>query len=180
MYVQTLPLRRSLLNGAIERATGRVAPTQDTLRGPLTHIEITGRPLHILVAEDNPINRLVVGKMLDRLGVAFEFANNGALALEAVQRTAFDLVLMDCQMPEMDGYEATRSIRALGEITNNFPILALTADVMENERRRCLEVGMDDHLAKPVQLDSLHQMLKTHLGELWELAARHRAINATE
>jgi CheY-like chemotaxis protein len=105
-------------------------------------------PLQILVAEDNQVNQKVVVRVLNKLGYRPEVAANGVEALEALALRDFDVVLMDMQMPEMDGLEATRRIRA-----RNGPrpwIIAMTASAMEEDRRRCLEAGMDDFLSKPV------------------------------
>ncbi len=120
----------------------------------------------ILLVEDNPINQMVAMKMLQKTGLKTESVNNGAEALSMLQEKSFDLVLMDCQMPEMDGFEATREIRkqnikALYE--KHLPIIAMTANVMSGDRERCLEVGMDDYIGKPVQRDKLESVLRKWL-----------------
>ena len=114
-----------------------------------------GSTQHVLVAEDNEINRRVVGGMLKRIGCHVTFAMDGREALQLVEHRDFELVLMDCQMPEMDGFEATRAIRALGDDYAELPILALTANVMAEDREACLAAGMNDFLSKPVKLDML-------------------------
>lgn len=111
----------------------------------------------ILLAEDNAVNQEVTVSMLRLLGCAAEVAGDGRKAVEAVARGGYDLVLMDCQMPGMDGYEATRVIRAAG--TDRIPIVALTANATEGDRNLCLAAGMDDHLAKPFLLSHLGEML---------------------
>jgi CheY-like chemotaxis protein len=111
--------------------------------------------LSVLVAEDNEINRRVLSGMLRRCGCRITFAVDGREAVQMAQQREFDLVLMDCQMPEMDGYEATRRIRALGGPAASLPILALTANVLPSDREACLAAGMDDFLGKPVKLDVL-------------------------
>ncbi|MCA8973334.1 MAG: response regulator [Planctomycetes bacterium] len=111
--------------------------------------------LRVLVAEDNEINRRVLAGMMSRIGCEVTFATDGNEAVEMVKANEFDLVLMDCQMPEMDGFEATRAIRALGGHLAELPIVALTANVMPADREACVEAGMNDFLAKPVKLDVL-------------------------
>lgn len=111
----------------------------------------------ILVAEDNPVNREVAVAFLAKLGYRSSTAGNGVEALEAVKSGGFDLVLMDCEMPVMDGFEATRRIRE--SIHTGIPIIALTANAMQADRDRCLHEGMSDHLAKPVDLHKLADLL---------------------
>ena len=121
----------------------------------------------ILLAEDNPINQMVAQKMLEKLGLKADIANNGAEAVKVLAETAYDLVLMDCQMPEMDGFDATREIRNQGIKALNdkpVPVIAMTANVMSGDRERCLEVGMDDYVGKPVQLDKLEKVLRKWLS----------------
>lgn len=115
------------------------------------------REERILVAEDNATNRAVVLAQLRKLGYRASAAANGAEALAALQGSAYDLVLMDCHMPVMDGFEATRRIRASRQ--PGIPIVALTADAMPDDRERCLGVGMNDYLAKPVDLGRLGAVL---------------------
>ena len=114
----------------------------------------------VLIAEDNPVNQRLVKAMLARLGVDTESANNGAEALEMLHKKRYDAVLMDCQMPVMDGYQASREIRRSQSAgTRHVPIIALTANVMEGDRKKCLDAGMDDYLAKPYSLHDLEKML---------------------
>ncbi|MCK4674536.1 MAG: response regulator [Gammaproteobacteria bacterium] len=120
----------------------------------------------ILLVEDNPINQMVAQKMLEKVGVKPILANNGVEALKLLNEQSFDLVLMDCQMPEMDGFDATREIRKLDIMAlkqQPLPIVAMTANVMSGDRERCLEVGMDDYIGKPVQRDQLASVLNKWL-----------------
>ncbi len=121
---------------------------------------------NILLVEDNPINQMVASKMLQKIGLKAVLANNGVEALDILQQQPFDLVLMDCQMPEMDGFDATREIRKLQIKTKQnqpLPVVAMTANVMSGDKERCLEVGMDDYIGKPVQRDRLESVLKKWL-----------------
>ena len=116
----------------------------------------------VLVVEDNPVNQLVCQAMLARFGLIVEIANNGIEGLQALERNRFDLVLMDCQMPEMDGFTATAAIRQQERESadhRHVPIIALTANAMEGDRARCLAAGMDDYLAKPFTMAQLSEML---------------------
>ncbi len=124
-----------------------------------------GRQRLILVAEDNVVNQLVVTQHLAALGYEVLAVNNGREALQALERTAVDLVLMDCQMPELDGYEATRRIRLGTGESRKVPIVALTAHAMKEELERCLEVGMNDYITKPFRKEALQQKLELWLND---------------
>ena len=102
------------------------------------------------------MSRRVAARMLEMLGCRVDVVGSGIEALEAMDRIAYDVVLMDCQMPEMDGYQATRALRAKETGTGRrLPVIAMTAHTMKGDRERCLEAGMDDHLSKPVTWDVL-------------------------
>jgi two-component system, sensor histidine kinase and response regulator len=121
--------------------------------------------LRLLVAEDNATNQLLARRMIEKLGHQYTLASNGSEALAALAREEFDLVLMDCQMPEMDGYEATRRWRSLEKPgQRRLPIVAMTANAVAGDRERCLDAGMDDYLAKPVQLAQLAAVLDCWSG----------------
>jgi PAS domain S-box-containing protein len=122
--------------------------------------QAAARPLHLLLAEDNPVNRRVATRMLAKLGYTVKVVENGRLALEEATQHHFDAVLMDVQMPEMDGLAATRAIRnAEQETGDHVPIIALTAHVMTGDAERCLASGMDAYLPKPLDLSSLRNAL---------------------
>ncbi|HEY9102994.1 hybrid sensor histidine kinase/response regulator [Chitinimonas sp.] len=116
------------------------------------------RPLRILLAEDNPMNQTLALALLEQDGHQVTLANNGKEALAYVEREGYDLVLMDMQMPEMDGLSATLAIRALGE-RGRLPIVAMTANVLPEDKARCLAAGMDDFLSKPIKVERLRQLL---------------------
>ena len=120
-----------------------------------------------LLVEDNAVNMIVAETQLERLGLRVVTAVNGVLALEALDRQAFDVVLMDCQMPIMDGYEAVqrwRRIEAGRTDTRRTPVIALTANAMAGDREHCLKAGYDDHLGKPFSRDEIQQILRQWLG----------------
>ncbi len=117
----------------------------------------------ILLVEDNVINQKVALLMLKKLGYGAQVANNGKEAVDAVKAESFDLLLMDIQMPEMDGFEATQAIRQGDAAYNNVPIVAMTANAMKGDREKCLNAGMDDYVTKPINADILHTAIKTHV-----------------
>lgn len=117
------------------------------------------QPCRILVAEDNSANQEVVSLMLERLGHRVDVASDGVEAVAGFRRGIYDLVLMDCQMPQQDGLAATREIRSLEGTARRTPIIAMTAYAIQGDRERCLEAGMDDYLSKPVQFEELIDLL---------------------
>ncbi len=124
-------------------------------------------PTKVLVVEDHPVNQTIIQAMLERLGCAVDMAGNGLQALNAFETQMYDLVLMDCQMPEMDGFEATRAIRrreAVNPTLGRVPVIALTALAMQGDAERCLAAGMDDYLTKPIQLEQLSAKLQHWRG----------------
>ncbi|HSS49344.1 MAG TPA: response regulator, partial [Thermoanaerobaculia bacterium] len=123
-----------------------------------------GRQYRKLVAEDNAINQLVIIHELAALGYEVIAVNNGLEALEALEENIFDLVLMDCQMPELDGYEASRRIRASPGEIRRLPIVALTAHALKEDLERCLDAGMNDTITKPFREDVLRLKLERWLG----------------
>jgi len=111
-------------------------------------------PLRILLAEDNAVNQKLALRILERLGYRADIASNGLEAVESVERQAYDVILMDVQMPEMDGLDATRSIRKLDQITQPH-IIAMTANAMEGDRELCIAAGMNDYVSKPIRVNEL-------------------------
>jgi two-component system, sensor histidine kinase and response regulator len=157
----TKPVRPTRLREALRHALrgDDVSP----LRPPSIQPAEAGAParsLRILVAEDNVINQRLTVTMLEKAGHRVDLTTNGRDAVEAFGRDAYDLVLMDCLMPEMDGFEATRAIRAVEQGTDrHVPIVALTANAMKGDREKCFEAGMDDYLAKPFTKETLAAVL---------------------
>jgi CheY-like chemotaxis protein/HPt (histidine-containing phosphotransfer) domain-containing protein len=161
------PVRQSQFYDCLAAVAGRKArakPSPD-LSAPIitrhTLAERAKQRLHILLAEDNPVNQKVALKILEKLGYHTDVVSSGLEAVEALQSRAYDLVLMDVQMPDMDGMEATRKIRdpGSGVINPHAPIVALTAHAMAGDRQRCLDAGMDDYLAKPIKPQELADVL---------------------
>ena len=141
-------------------------PREGPAAGPETRESaLDRRPLKILLAEDSPVNqRLAVG-LLRRKGHLVTVAANGKQAVEAFQNEPFDLVFMDVQMPEMDGFEATETIRAAEEKGQHVPIIAMTAHAMKGDRERCLQSGMDAYLAKPIRARELYEVIAAYTPE---------------
>jgi signal transduction histidine kinase/ligand-binding sensor domain-containing protein/DNA-binding response OmpR family regulator len=155
----TKPVRRVELKAVIRAALGPGPQAP-----PLPAGDGQGKPrrsLRILLAEDNPVNQKVAVLLLQRDGHSVVVADNGRRALEALEKASVDLVIMDVQMPEMDGYEATTSIRKAEETTlRHVPILAMTAHAMKGDQERCLAVGMDGYVSKPIRPDDLRQAIE--------------------
>ena len=120
-------------------------------------------PLKILLAEDNAVNQKLATRLLERMGYRADIAANGLEVIAALERQRYDLILMDVQMPEMDGLDATRHIRREFESTVQPRIIAMTANAMQGDREMCLEAGMDDYVSKPIQVKDLQAALE-HWG----------------
>jgi len=163
------PVKQSTLYNCV----GTVLGTQPSEQEPSNRCIITEYVLSeavrtqakILLAEDNAINQRVALRILGKAGLRAVVAENGVQALEAVSTGAFDLVLMDMQMPEMDGLEATRRIRELDGVQNSVPIIAMTANAMREDREACLAAGMNDYLSKPIDANDLLEKISVHLTQ---------------
>ena len=118
----------------------------------------------ILIVEDNPVNQAVAARLVERLGYLWDHAANGLEAVEAVSRRTYALVLMDCEMPDLDGWEATRQIRRAEHSGQHVPIVAVTASTLRDNRDRCLRAGMDDYLVKPLRESILRAVLARWIG----------------
>jgi PAS domain S-box-containing protein len=160
----TKPARRgALLDGVASVMSG--ARRTGAMRLPSPAAEsAAGAHGRVLIVEDNEVNQKVAVALVEQLGYVAEVVGDGIAALDVMSRQAYDAVLMDCQMPRMDGYEATLELRRR-EADRHTPIIAMTASAMAAERDRCLAVGMDDHLAKPVRREALAAALRRWIGE---------------
>ncbi|MBW2192914.1 MAG: response regulator, partial [Deltaproteobacteria bacterium] len=154
----TKPIRPSDLMNAIITALDTTPPPTEA---PDKKIEREHLPLKILVAEDTPFNQKFILRLLTRWGYQGVIAENGRDAVEALTKDSFDLVFMDVQMPEMDGFEATEAIRESEKQTGqHIPIIAMTAHAMKGDRERCIESGMDDYISKPISSGSLFEKIQ--------------------
>ncbi|MGH9658981.1 MAG: response regulator, partial [Bryobacteraceae bacterium] len=158
----TKPVRRDHLERCLRSVLG-LAPEGGPAALITRHeIESEQRQLRarVLLAEDNLINQKLATRLLEKRGLRVDVVSNGREAVEAVSNSAYDLVLMDCQMPELDGLAATRQIRSLeSALRRRTPIIAMTAHAFEEDRERCLEAGLDDYVAKPIQPELLFATL---------------------
>ncbi len=157
------PVKHAQLARALERT---IAPPASGAAKLTVVTDAAGGPAgalftrKVLLAEDNLVNQRVAVRILERLQAEVHVARNGREAVDAASQERFDLIFMDCQMPEMDGFQATQAIRLTEEVGARTPIIALTANAMHGDRERCEEAGMDDYLAKPVRSDELLRMLE--------------------
>jgi len=117
-----------------------------------------------LIVEDNPVNMLVLSALLEKFGLNVTGASNGIEALEFLEQIPVDIVFMDCQMPDMDGFETTQRLRAGNGPNHNIPVLAVTANAMSRDIERCFEAGMDDHVKKPIDRQILHAKIQRLLA----------------
>ncbi|MCG8461475.1 MAG: ATP-binding protein [Holophagales bacterium] len=139
------------------------------------HPRVAPENVRVLLAEDNPVNQIVALGQLEALGYIADAVDNGYQVLDALEERRYDLVLMDCQMPELDGYEATRCIRQREADGTGIPIIAITAHAMKGDREKCLEAGMNDYISKPFQQDDLRSVLERWLIEADDFRAERRA-----
>jgi two-component system sensor histidine kinase/response regulator len=193
--VVTKPVHKSELLNCLSSALGRSADPALPSPGPHKEGDYVVRTFHgrVLLVEDNPINQEVGKAMLEGFGLRVDLAENGKEAIEVISRVFYDLVFMDCQMPEMDGYEATRLVReqeksgyqgqgngdryaaSLPTEQPHVPIIALTAHALEGDREKCLSAGMDDYLSKPFSIAQLLSIL-----EYWMDGKSRSELAATE
>jgi CheY-like chemotaxis protein len=168
--VETLakPIKTPSLVTALRRIA-QVVPRRDTTPkagSPTDTVSLPDRPaLEILVVEDNPVNQKVVLRYLDKLGFRAAVADNGVIALATLEKRPFHLILMDLQMPEMDGFETSRQIRKRFPANRQPKIIALTANALKGDRELCLEAGMDDYLTKPVKVGDIAAAIERHFGQ---------------
>jgi len=146
---------KRLARTAAESGTTKVTPTANLVAGRFADC-----CLRVLVAEDNVVNQKVALSMLERLGVRADVAGNGRKAVDMLRMLSYDVVFMDCQMPEMNGYEAAAEIRSREGPDRRVAIIAMTAEVIAGTRERCIQAGMDDFIAKPVKLQDLIEVLE--------------------
>ena len=154
------PIKQSELFDAIVTAMAEHGRKHERYESASAFIQASERSLRVLLAEDNPVNQTLAMRILEKLGHKVQVVNNGREALGRSQAEEFDLILMDVQMPEMDGLEATTAIRAAEASTGkHVPIVAMTAHAMKGDREKCLSAGMDGYLSKPIRIDELKQAM---------------------
>jgi CheY-like chemotaxis protein len=163
-YLQK-PVRRRELLSAVLTATGRGQAASASVAVAQTGRHSQPNGLRILLAEDNPVNQAVATRLLQKLGHSFTVAHNGKEALSLLSTDLFDLLLIDIQMPEMDGLTATRMIREKERSTqDHLPIVAMTAHAMSGDRELCIQAGMDGYISKPINLQRLEDAIT---GAMW-------------
>jgi PAS domain S-box-containing protein len=169
------PVRMSLLYDCLAAVIASTKhwppPSTRHTAGPERKLPPAAHGPRVLLAEDNLVNQTLGLRMLERLGCSVDVVSNGREAVAAVARTEYALVFMDCQMPEMDGFEATAVIRQAETDVRRVPIIALTASAMQGDREACLAAGMDDYLSKPLGLRDLERMLRR-----WQLSATETGL----
>jgi len=160
------PVRQSELQNVISKLLGEkgtVAPL--ITRYSIANAKNAAVSLRVLVAEDNAVNQKLVARLLEKRGHCVKIVANGREALSALEQGTYDLVLMDMQMPEMDGFEATAELRKREKQTGlHIPIVALTAHAMKGDRERCLNAGMDGYLSKPIRAQELYELLDNYIA----------------
>lgn len=155
--------------GAEAPASAEEEPAEEP--APVAAEENASGSIRILLAEDNAINALLTRTLLEAEGHVVETVEDGALAVEAMKTSTFDLIFMDMRMPNMDGLEATRKIRAMGNVSKSLPIIALTANAFDDDRNACFDSGMNDFMTKPVSAEELSEMVKTWTKHLRDTKA---------
>jgi len=165
--VLALPARQAKVDQCLQ---GAMHGQTVSAPAPVTPIVRAALNLHVLLAEDNAVNRQVAGAMLKKLGCTYDVATDGAEAVMQWTARRYDLLLMDCHMPVLDGYNATRQIRQIEsrEGRDATPIIAVTANALRDDRERCLAAGMTDYLSKPFTLDDLESLMRTQRASGWD------------
>jgi CheY-like chemotaxis protein len=154
------PIRPSELLQAVRTGLGSIR-TRQGISGSTASAPSSGRKLRILLAEDNKVNQRIAVELLKKRGHAVVVAEDGMKVLGALEHDGFDLILMDVQMPEMDGLEAARAIRHLESGgRRRIPIIAMTAHALNDDRARCFEAGMDDYVSKPIRAEQLYRVVE--------------------
>ena len=152
-------------DAVIAKAVGADMPRDEEPQEPEPVVpaspESNGGPIRILLAEDNAINALLTRTLLEAEGHSVDTVEDGALAVEAMKSSKYDLIFMDMRMPNMDGLEATRKIRAMDNVSKGLPIIALTANAFDDDRNACFDSGMNDFMTKPVSAEELSEMVRT-------------------
>ncbi len=154
-------------DAVIAKAVGAEAPQQEEVQTPDVAEAVTNAvqgesgPIRILLAEDNAINALLTRTLLEAEGHTVDTVEDGVLACEAMKSSQYDLIFMDMRMPNMDGLEATRKIRAMDNVSKGLPIIALTANAFDDDRNACFDSGMNDFMTKPVSAEELSEMVRT-------------------
>lgn len=160
------PVKMSKLHDCLAMLTGdTIEKAEDSTEEIVKRCSLTDgqkQSIRILLAEDNALNQKVAINILEKLGYNADLVANGFEAIAALSKVHYDIVLMDCQMPGMDGYQATREIRNPDSAVRNhrLPVIAMTAHAMKGDREACIEAGMDDYLSKPVNPQELSDMLE--------------------
>ncbi len=156
--VLSKPVRATVLQNVLLRVLSRGSTqliTTTSVQTKQTEEPQAPRSLRVLVAEDNAVNQKLATRMLEKFGCRVDVAANGQEAVQMISQIPYDVVFMDCQMPVMDGYEATRQLRAMQNGGPHLPIVAMTANAMQGDREKCLEAGMDDYISKPMKLEDI-------------------------
>ena len=151
------PVQQSMLFDCLATAMADATGSAELTTAPATEVR---HPERILLAEDNPVNQKVALGQLRKLGYTAQAVGTGTEVFRAVKSGEYDIVLMDCQMPEMDGYEVTHAIRVFEGDRRHTWIIAMTANAMSGDREQCLAAGMDDYVSKPVRQDELAAALE--------------------